>query len=79
MNPVMENFFTRICLDVFSLPPVDFKCNSFDCAILWVDRATNVVIAKANLMEGLTGETAAQLLLERWREIAILSILTSGQ
>ena len=77
MTPVIEGFFTSICLDVFSLPPVEYNDQTFDCALVCVDRATNWVIAKPTLMEGLTGEKAAQMLLEGWGEIAIPSVLTS--
>ena len=79
MNPVIEGFWSSICLDVFSLPPVEWKGENFDCVVLCVDRATNWVIAKPALIEGLTGEKTAHLLLEGWGEIAIPSIITSDQ
>ena len=78
MTPVMEGFYASVALDIFTLPTVEWKGEAFDCLILCVDRATNWVLARAALRDGLTGEKTAHLLLEGgWGEIAIPSILTS--
>ncbi len=80
MNPVVEGFWASICLDIFSLPTVEWQGESYDGLLLCVDRATNWITARPTLREGLTGEKAVKLLLEGgWGEAGIPAIITSDQ
>ena len=80
MNPVIEGFWSSMCLDVFSMPPVEWGGAQFDAILLCVDRATSWIIAKPVLGEGFTGEKAANLLMDSgWGEVAIPSIITSDR
>ncbi len=63
MNPVVEGFWASVSVDIFSMPPVEWRGESFDAMLVCVDRATNWILAKPTLQEGLTGEKAANLLL----------------
>jgi len=67
-------------LDIFSLPPVEWEGENFDCILLCVDRAWNWVLARRTLKEGPTGAKAAHLLLDGGRgEVAIPSHITSDK
>ena len=80
MNPIIEGFWTSVCLDIFSLPPVEWEGEAFDCILACVDRATNWIIARPTLQEGLTVKKAVKLLLEGgWGEAGIPAIITSDQ
>jgi hypothetical protein len=80
MNPVVEGFWASVCVDIFSMPPVEWRGESFDAMLVCVDRATNWILAKPTLQEGLTGEKAANLLLDGgWGEVAVPYVITSDQ
>ena len=64
MNPIIKGFWTSVCLEIFSLPPVEWEGEAFDCILACVDRATNWIIARLTVQEGLTGEKAVKLLLD---------------
>jgi len=64
MNPVIEGVLASVCLDIFPLPPVEWRVKIVYCILLCVDRASNWVLARTTFKEGLTGAKVAHLLLD---------------
>ena len=79
-NPVPARIFDSVCIDVFSMPPVNWQDCEYDCMILCVDRLSGWIIARPYTKEGLTAEKTAHLLLDYgWNEMGIPSTITSDQ
>ena len=79
-NPVPPHVFDSVCLDIFSMPPVVWQLQYFDCMVLCVDRLSSWIIARPTQKEGLTAEKTAHLILDHgWNEIGIPSLVTSDQ
>lgn len=69
-----------VCLDIFSMPPVEWEGEEFNCFLMCVDRLTGWMVARPSQKEGLTGKKAVHLLLDNsWGEIGIPGIITSDQ
>ena len=79
-NPVVERFMSSVCLDVFSMPRVQWQGLEYDCYLLCVDRHSGWMIARPTQKDGLTGEKAAHMLLDGgWGEMGIPSQITSDR
>ena len=80
MTPVPDRFMASVCLDIFSMPPTEWLEKPFDCYLLCVDRLTGWMIARPTTKQGLTGEKAANLLMDSsWGEVGIPSVVTCDQ
>jgi hypothetical protein len=80
LNPVPAKIFDSVCLDIFSMPYVEWLGDPYDCMILCVDRMSGWIIARPSLKKGLTAEKVAHLILDHgWNEIGIPSLITSDQ
>ena len=55
MTPVPDRIFASVCLDVFSMPPAEWRSERFDCFLLCVDRLSGWMVARPTTKEGLTG------------------------
>jgi hypothetical protein len=78
MTPIPDRFFSSVCLDVFSMPTVEWQGQKFDAFLMCVDRHSGWMVARPTLHLGLTGEKAAHLLLDNaWGEVGIPSIITT--
>ena len=79
-TPIPERFMSSVCLDVFSMPAVEWLGQTFDAFLMCVDRHSGWMIAKPTQKAGLTGEKAAHLMLDStWGEVGIPSVITSDQ
>lgn len=80
VNPVPERVWASVCMDMFSMPTVEWQGEQFDCFLLCVDRLSGWMLAKPSTKLGLTGEKAAHLMLDGgWGEIGIPAQITSDQ
>ena len=79
-NTVVERFMSSVCLDIFSMPMVEWKDEKYDSFVLCVDRHSGWMIARPTLKDGLTGEKTAHLLIDGgWGEMGIPSQVTSDR
>ena len=80
-NPVPERLWASVCMDMFSMPPVEWQEEIFDCFfLLCVDRLSGWMLARPSTKLGLTGEKAAHLMLDGgWGELGIPAQVTSDQ
>ena len=53
-----------VCLDILSMPPVEWEGDEFDCFLMCVDRLTGWMVARPSQKQGLTGKKAVHLLLD---------------
>jgi len=80
MTPVLPRIFETVCLDVFSLPTVEWQGEIFDVLLLCVDRLSLWMVAKPTQKLGLTSEKAAHLMMDDgWNIFGIPSVITSDQ
>jgi len=80
MTPVPDRFMSNVCLDIFSMPPVTWLGQPYDCYLLCVDRLTGWMLARPTTKQGLTGERAAHLLMDSsWGEVGVPSVVTCDQ
>ena len=78
--PVPEKIMSSVCLDIFSLPEVDWHQQKFDSMLLCVDRLSGWVVAKPTTKLGLTAEKAAHLMLDNcWDLFGVPIQITSDQ
>lgn len=80
MTPIPPRVMASVCLDVFSMPEVEWQGQTYDAFLLCVDRHSGWTIARPTTHTGLTGEKAAHLLLDSgWGEMGIPAVVTSDQ
>jgi hypothetical protein len=80
MTPIPEAPLISVCVDIFSLPEVEWKENMYDAAVLCVDRHSGWMIAQPTQYKGLTAEKCAHLLLDGgWTHFGVPSVVTSDQ
>ena len=80
MTPIPERFMASVCLDVFSMPIVEWQGAFYDAFLMCVDRHSGWMIVKPTRKAGLTGEKAAHLLLDStWGEVGVPTVVTSDQ
>ena len=80
MTPIPDRFMASVCLDIFSMPVTEWRGQHFDAFLLCVDRHSGWMLAKPTQKVGLTGEKAAQFLLDStWGEVGVPSVVTSDQ
>lgn len=80
MTPIPPRVMASVCLDIFSMPAVDWQGETFDCFLLCVDRHSGWTLARPARKAGLTGKKAAHLLLDGcWGEMGLPAIVTSDQ
>ena len=80
VNPVPERLWFSVAMDMFSMPPVEWQGESFDCFLLCVDRLSGWILARPSSKLGLTGEKAAHLMLDAgWGELGVPAQITSDQ
>ncbi len=56
MTPIPEAPLISVCVDIFSLPEVEWQNNIYDAAVLCVDRHSGWMIAQPSQYKGLTAE-----------------------
>ena len=80
-TPIPPRVMAHVCLDVFSMPKVEWQNKTYDGFLVCVDRHSGWMIAKpTDNAERLTGQAAANLLLDSgWGEMAIPSTITCDQ
>jgi hypothetical protein len=79
-TPIPEAPFQSVSVDIFSMPEVSWRENTFDCVVICVDRHSGWMIAQPTTALGLTSEKCAHLLLEGgWDQFGIPSTVTSDQ
>ena len=80
MTPIPPRVMSSVCLDVFSMPEVEWEGVTYDAFLLCVDRHSGWTIARPTQKAGLTGEKAAHLLLDSsWGELGVPSVITTDQ
>ena len=76
--PIPERLMHSVCLDVFAMPPTQWKNFDYDAILLCVDRLSGWIIACPTNKQGLTAEKAALLLLDKgWEPFGIPSTVHS--
>ncbi len=79
MTPITEATLISVCVDILSLPEVEWEGNTYDEAVLCVDRHS-VWIGQPSQYKGLTAEKCAHLLLDGgWSHFGVQSEVTSDQ
>ena len=63
-TPVPQHIMSSVCLDVLSLPEVEWKGQKYDQILVCVDRLSGWIIARPCVKGKLTAENAAHLMLE---------------
>ena len=72
--------FISVCVDIFSLPEVNWQETTYDALLLCVDRHSSCMIAQPSMHKGLTAEKCAHLLLDGgWTQFGVPSTITSDQ
>jgi hypothetical protein len=80
MTPIPDAPLISVCVDIFSLPEVEWGDNIYDAAVLCVDRHSGWMIAQPTQHKGLTAEKCAHLLLDGgWTHFGVPSVVTSDQ
>ena len=80
MTPIPPAPFISVCVDIFSLPEVNWQENTYDALVLCVDRHSGWMIAQPSMHKGLTAEKCAHLLLDGgWTQFGVPSTITSDQ
>ena len=79
MTPIPEAPFTSVCLDIFSMPKVDWLSTPYDTILVCVDRHSGWITAKPTQYLGLTAEKCGHLLMEDWCYFGLPSCITSDQ
>ena len=54
MTPIPSRIMTSVCIDIFSLDPVGWRGETFDCIVLCVDRHSGWMVAQPSRKDGLT-------------------------
>ena len=76
-QPVPWTFMDHVCVDIFAMPPIDFREELFDQMILCVDRLSSYVFGAPVGGRGLTGEVVANALFDHgWNHFGIPSRIT---
>ncbi len=79
MTPIPEAPLISVCVDIFSLPEVEWEVNTYDAAVFCVD-IHRWMIAQLSQYKGLTAEKFAHLLLDGgWTHFGVPSVVTSDQ
>ena len=79
-TPVPPHLMSSVAIDIFSLPPTQWKGKSYDSLLLCVDRLSGWMIARPCTGTGLSGEEAAHLLMDGgWEVFGIPAVITSDQ
>lgn len=79
-TPVPAHVMSSVALDIFSLPEVEWRGETFDSMLLCVDRLTGWVLARPTAKVGLTAEKAAHLVMDGgWDTFGVPAIITSDQ
>ncbi len=69
-----------MCVDIFSLLEVEWEGNTYDAAVLCVDRRSGWMIAQPSQYKGLTAEKCAHLLLDGgWSNFGVPSVVNSDK
>ena len=80
MTPIPPGVMSSVCLDVFSMPQVEWDGMGYDAYLLCVDRLSGWMVARPTQSLGLTAQKAARLLLDTsWGEVGVPAIITSDQ
>ena len=76
--PIPPRVMAHVCLDVFSMPEVEWQGKTYDAFLVCADRHSGWLIARpTDNAEKLSGKKAANLLLDwGWGEMAIPSTIT---
>ena len=78
MSPIPQSIMRSVCLDVFSMDPVEWEGVGYDSVLVCVDRHSGWIVARPTTLKGLTGAKAADLLLSgAWDIFGIPSVITS--
>ncbi|WP_371079199.1 hypothetical protein, partial [Salmonella enterica] len=64
MNIVPDRIFDSVCVDIFSMPPVNWQQQDFDCMLICVDRTSGWILARPATKTGLTAEKCAHFLMD---------------
>ena len=79
-TPIPPHIMSSVAIDIFSLPTVEWKGQSFDSLLVCVDRHSGWIIARPCTKVGLTAEKAAHLMLDGgWEVFGVPSVITSDQ
>ena len=77
---IPPHIFSSVCLDIFTLPVVKWREETYDSLVLCVDRLTGWIIACPTRKLGLTIEKAAHLVMETgWDIFGVPAVITSDQ
>ena len=77
MTPVPDRFMASVCLDIFSMPETTWLGVQYDCYLMCVDRLTGWMVARPTTKRGMSGERAANLLIDSsWGEVSLPSVVT---
>lgn len=80
MTPVPDRIFQSVCIDLFSMPTVEWENVHFDAMLIVVDRLSGWIVAKPTQKLGLTAEKAAHLMMDDgWNIYGVPQIITSDQ
>ncbi len=80
MTSIPEAPLISVCVEIFSFPEVEWENNTYDAAVLCVDRHSGWMIAQPSHYTGLTAEKCAHLLLDGgWTHFGVPSVVTSDQ
>jgi transposase InsO family protein len=79
-TPVPTHVMSRVALDIFSLPRVEWQGEAFDSLFICVDRLSGWIIARPTRKAGLTAKTAAHLIMDNgWETFGLPAVITSDQ
>jgi len=80
MAPIPETIFAHICVDIFSMPSECYEGEWYDCVVVWVDRLSGWILARATQKRGLTAEKTASIMIDAgWDVFGIPETITSDQ
>ena len=80
MTALPTRSMSHVCIDVFTLPPTQWQGVEYDCMIVCVDRLSGWIVAIPTTKLGLTGEKAADLLLDKvWYVFGVPTVVSSDQ
>jgi len=65
MTSIPPRVMTSICVDVFTLPATEWRGVLYDCMLVCLDRLRGWITPIQTIKEGLTGEKAADLLIDK--------------
>ena len=79
-TPIPPHVMSHVSIDVFSLPAVQWRRQTWDALVVCVDRLSGWIIARPTQKLGLTAEKCAHLLLDGgWEVFGVPSVITTDQ